>query len=80
MAVFLQEIWREMSGHEATVVGKIDSKKLERAIGSTNGVSNRRLRIDLAAIKEALKVGEVAEILWIEREKQVADCLTKVGG
>ena len=80
MAVFLQEIWREMSGDEITIVGKIDSKTLERAIGSTMGVSNRRLRIDLAIIKEALEVGEVVGILWTESEKQVADGLTKVGG
>ena len=80
IVVFLWEIWREMSGDEITVIGKIDSKKLERAIGSTMGVSNRRLRTDLATIKEALEVGEVAEILWIESEKQLADGLTKVGG
>ena len=59
MAVFLREIWRELSGEEVAVVGKIDSKTLERAIVSTTGVSSRRLRIDLAAIKEALEVGRV---------------------
>ena len=52
-----------MSGEEVTIVGKIDSKTMERAIGSTTGVSNRRLKIELAAIKEALEVGEVAGIL-----------------
>ena len=78
--MFLREIWSEMSGEEITTVEKIDCKTLERAIGSTMGVSNRRLRIDLAAIKEALEVGEVAGILWIESEKQVADGLTKVEG
>ena len=80
MAVFLQEIWRELSGEEVAVVGMIDSKTLERAIVSTTGISNRRLRIDLAAIKEALEVGEVAGIQWVESEKQVTDGLTKVGG
>ena len=44
-----------MSGEEVTVVGKIDSKTLERAIVSTMGISNRRLRIDLAAIKDTLE-------------------------
>ena len=78
MKVFLQEIWREMSGKEVTIDGKIDSKTLERAIGSTTGVNNQRLRIDLAVIKEALEVGEVTGILWIESEKQVADGLTKL--
>ena len=70
-AVFLPEIWTEISGEEVTIVGKIDNKTLERAIGSTTGISNIRLRIDLAAIKKALEVGEVAGILWIESEKQV---------
>ena len=80
MVVFLQEIWREMSQDEVIIVGKIGTKTLERAIESTTGVSSRRVRIDLAAIKEALDVGEVAGILWIETEKQVADGLTKVAG
>ena len=40
------------------------------------GISNRRLRIDLASIKKALEVGEVDGILWIENEKQVVDGLT----
>ena len=44
------------------------------------GLSNRRLRIDLATIKEALEVAVVAGILWIESEKQVGNGLTKVGG
>ena len=34
MAVFLQEIWREIFGDELTVIGKIDNKTLVRAIGS----------------------------------------------
>ena len=45
--------------------------ELERAIGSTTGVSNRRLRIDLAF----LEMGEVSKTEWI-----VADDLTKMGG
>ena len=68
-----------MSGEEVTVVGKIDSKTLERAIVSTMGISNRRLRIDLAAIKDILEV-EVARIWWIKSETQVVDGITKVGG
>ena len=40
-----------------------EKRRLGRVIGSTTGVSNRRLKIELAAIKEALEVGEVAGIL-----------------
>ena len=69
-----------MSGNEVITVGKIDSKPLEKAIGSTTGLSNKRLKIDLAAIKEALEVGEVVGILWTESKKQVVHGMTKVGG
>ena len=54
-------------------MGKTDSKTLERAIGSTKGVRNRRLRIYLAAIKEPVAVGEVEKEEWIDSRKQVAD-------
>ena len=62
------------------MVGKIDSKTLEKAIVSTTEISNRKLRIDLAVIKKALEMGEVVEVRWVESEKQVADGITKVGG
>ena len=41
------------------IVERTDSKTLKRAIGSNTVVSNRRLRIDLAAIKEAIEAGDV---------------------
>ena len=52
----------------------------ERAIRSKTGVSNRRLRIDLLAIKKAIEVGDVEKVVWIEGGEHVVDCLTKLGG
>ena len=77
MAMFLRKVRREISGDVVNTVGRTDSKTLEMAIGSNTGVSNRRLRIDLAAIKQAIEVGDVKEIVWIEGGEQVADCLTR---
>ena len=37
------------------------------------GVSNRRLRIDFAAIKEVIEMGEVEKVEWIDSRKQVVD-------
>ena len=34
------------------VIGKMDSKTLERAIKADTGVQSRKLRIDIARIKE----------------------------
>ena len=62
------------------IVGRTNSKTLKRAIGSNTGVSKRRLRIDLVAIKDSIEVGDVKEIAWIEEGEEVADCLTKIGG
>ena len=42
MAVFLPKIWRELSKEDVRIVKISDSKTLERAIGSTVGVNNRR--------------------------------------
>ena len=51
-----------MTREKVTIVGKIDSKKIRKSNRVDNG-GNRRLRIDLAAIKEALEMGEVAGML-----------------
>ena len=45
-----------MSKEEVRIAGKTDSKLLQRAIVSMTRVSNKRLRIDIAAIKEATEL------------------------
>ena len=57
----------------------MDGKTLERAIVSTKVVSNRRVRIDIAAIKELIKQGEVERVKWIDGKGQIADCLMNIG-
>ena len=49
--MFLKEIWKDMSDEEVKIVGRMDSKTLERAMVSKTRVSNRRLRTDVTAIK-----------------------------
>ena len=51
------------------IVGRTDSKKLESAIESNNDVSDGRLRIGLLAIKEAIEVGDVEEVVWTDSKK-----------
>ena len=57
------------------VIGKTDSRTLERAIRAATGVRNRKLRIDIARIKEMVETGEVTEVSWVSRKDQVADGL-----
>ena len=81
MALYVEEIWRELSGGgRIKIKGKTDSRTLERAIKSSTNVSSKRLRIDLARIKEMVRGEEIEEIEWVAGSEQVADGLTKEGG
>ena len=56
----------------------IDNKSLCQNIHSTKLISEKRLRLDIASIKESVNRGDVT-ISWIGTDKQIADCLTKAG-
>ena len=77
--VYLNKIWEEINGRKIPVRIKTDCRTLEKALKSHSLVKSKRLRIDVAAIKEMLKMGEVEEIEWVETKQQVADILTKRG-
>ena len=52
--LFLSKLYEEITGEELEIVTKTDSKTLESALKSGNGVKSRRLRIDVAAIQEMI--------------------------
>ena len=54
-----------------------DSRGLYRALYSTKTVQDKRLRIDIARIKQMLEVGEVTKVGWVDSSQQLADSLTK---
>ena len=56
-----------------------DNHSLCDAISSRKPVSEKRLRIDISAVKKALEKCEINKIVWVNAEKQLADCLTKNG-
>ena len=56
-----------------------DSRSLCDAIKSVKNVSERRLRVDIGAVKEALKRNDIHKISWVKSSLQLADCLTKHG-
>ena len=56
----------------------IDSKSLFDAINTTNLLIDKRLRVDVSALREMNENNEV-EFRWIEGKKQIADVLTKRG-
>ena len=75
--IYLQHSMKELLGVEIPIVGYTDNQGQELALKSTKLTDDRRLRIDIAGIKEMLKNGLVREIRICSTGDQLADCLTK---
>ena len=58
--------------------GVTDNYSLYQAAHSTKSVSDQRLRIDLAIIREAINKEEVT-LNWVPTSCQLSDVLTKEG-
>ena len=55
-----------------------DNKSLFDSANTTSQIADRRLRVEISSIREMQERGEIT-IQWINKEKQLADCLTKKG-
>ena len=55
-----------------------DNKSLHDAVHTTNVIGDKRLRVDISALREMIERREFT-MHWIESDKQVADVLTKKG-
>ena len=64
--------------HKINIICYTDSRSLFEAAGSSSNVSDRRLRVEVSAIREMIQKGEVS-MKWIEGKHQVSDVLTKKG-
>ena len=58
---------------------RTDSYSLYEAVYSTTSLLDKRLRIDIAIMREALDKKEIEKVTWIPKSRQMADCLTKHG-
>ena len=59
------------------IVAKTDSKGLHSALLSTKAVNDKRLRVDIAYLKQLIERHELEKVMWICSNEQLADCLTK---
>ena len=57
----------------------VDNKSVTQAIYSTKLVDDKRLRLDIASVKESMENNELSGIKWIPSEDQLANCMTKRG-
>ncbi|CAL4179441.1 unnamed protein product, partial [Meganyctiphanes norvegica] len=77
--ILTEILYRNKSSCNIPIECFIDNKSLWENAHSTKGVSERRLRIDIAAIKEMLERKEISAIKWVETSHQLSDCFTKKG-
>ena len=61
---------------QSPVQGFIDSQSLYETLGTSSQVSDRRLRVEISALRQMVEEGDV-NVHWISRHQQVADVLTK---
>lgn len=79
-AVYLSKILREISGcGDLKINCFVDNKSLVDALYSCRSIEDRRLRIDMAVLRDMLERKEITEVAWIDTSQQLADCLTKKG-
>ena len=77
---WLQNILNEVLGTEGCKIDcYIDSQSLYNAANSTTSLSDKRLRVDVAIIREMLQNNEISKLVWVPSNSQLADCLTKKG-
>jgi len=57
----------------------VDNKSVVDALGSTRLVDDKRLRLDISAIQQAVERKEITQVKWCPGEHQLANCLTKKG-
>ena len=78
--VYLANILKEVLGVKMATVSCItDNKSLVDSLYSTKRVDDKRLRIDMAVLRDMIDREEVFSVSWVDTHKQLADCMTKRG-
>ena len=81
-AIYIREMIEELyklKEKTIPVYGIVDNLGTVDAVHSTAPVEDRRLRRDIAAIKQMLNQKQVKGISWCPGKYQLADCMTKRG-
>ena len=77
-AIYLRELLTFCLGVKVPIMAIVDNRSLMQSIQSTHLVDEKRLRIDISAVKEFVEC-EGVSVHWVPGQQQLADCLTKHG-
>ena len=81
-AFFIQkliiEILASKSDSQYSIICLTDSQSLYETIGTSHQVSDKRLRVEVSAIREMVERAEIVA-QWVNKNDQLSDVLTKKG-
>ena len=75
----LTEIYMNNLQNKVPIITYIDNKSLLDNVQSTKQMKEKRLRVTIAEIREAIEKKHITEIKWVPTQMQLADSLTKRG-
>ena len=76
LAHYLSSLIEPLGISKQPVQGYIDSQSLFETLGTSSQVQDRRLRVEISALRQMVEDEDV-RINWLPKEKQLADALTK---
>ena len=78
-SIWISHIINEFNDSQlGTTIIKTDNMSLTEAVHSTTAVEEKRLRVEIASIRESIR-DDLVEVQWLRKEDQLADVLTKQG-
>lgn len=77
-SIYLRHVVKFCTGLELPILAIVDNKSLVQSIGTTHLVEEKKLRIDICAVKEMIEK-DCVTVKWVPGNKQLANCLTKGG-
>ena len=78
-AQLVREMIEEMTGVKVDMEAIIDNKNAYAALTANTAPTDKRLRCEVAEVREAIMLGEVKRIKLVGSKYQLADALTKSG-
>ena len=75
----IREMIEEMTGVKVDMEAIIDNRNAYAALTANTAPTDKRLRCEVAEVREAIMLGEVKRIKLVSSKHQLADALTKTG-
>ena len=79
IAMLFGEMLYNDSSKTIPITCYVDNADLVEALKSQKSVTDKRLRIEIASMKQMLDRKELKAVQWVGSKDQIANCLTKLG-